>query len=481
MFRLVSALAVLLLSASASAPARAEDGTSAARIVATRAAQKSGGATRVVFETDRPIEYLSVELPSGNGFSIHLLDVDGTSLPAAFTPKNGLIDRVAFRGSANGVVAELTGTHGALRAHTFTLPNPPRLVVDLTTDRGGARTSSAPTLPPRVADAVPVKKAPPAPTVTVVRGEDESETADDGDSDDDRSIFEETSADEVAAQQRSVPQETDFEDLLVWIHALQNSVEALNAADNETDRARYRRRLGYLLVQRGILVEGEKALLSAVQSEAADSATAVGDSVAVAEVRVEMGERESASEIARSIDTKRAKPSERVRLAEVLLDTGQPVLAATLLEKTVGSLTGQLHSEATYLMARAYHATGKNAQARDAVRRLTASAATPSSLMPAALLLHADCEFALGKAREAEALYARAAAMDLPDEDASWAALQLGNLARRDGRDEEARRRWQATAEKYPDTFFASQAAWFLRVSETIQRVNVAEAGDGRG
>lgn len=479
MFRLVFALAVFLLPASVSAPARAEDGTPAAHIVATRAAQKSGGATRVVFETDRPVEYLSVELPSGNGFSIHLLDVDGTSLPATFAPKNGLIDRVSFRGSANGVVAELTGARGELHAHAFTLPNPPRVVVDLTTDPEGGRMSSAPASPPRVADAVPVRKSPPAPTVTVVKGESAPKSADAGE--DDRTIFEETSASQVAAQQRSVPQETDFEDLLVWIHALQNSVEALNAADNETDRARYRRRLGYLLVQRGILVEGEKALLSAVQSDGADSATAVGDSVAVAEVRVEMGERESASEIARSIDTKRAKPSERVRLAEVLLDTGQPVLAANLLEKTVGSLTGQLHSEATYLMARAFHATGKNAQAREAVRNLTSNAATPKSLMPAALLLHADCEFALGKAREAEALYARAAALDLPDEDASWAALQLGNLARRDGRDEEARRRWQTTAEKYPDTFFASQAQWFLRVSETIERVNVAEAGDGRG
>jgi tetratricopeptide (TPR) repeat protein len=325
---------------------------------------------------------------------------------------------------------------------------------------------------------VPVTKTPPAPAASPAGNDRTEEPAAD---EEDRTIFEETSAAEIAAQQRTIPAETDFEDLLVWIHALQNSVEALNAADNETDRARYRRRLGYLLVQRGILVEGEKALLSAVQGEGADSATAVADSVAVAEVRLEMGERESASQIARAIDTKRATPSERVRLAEVLLDTGQPVLASNLLDQTVGSVTGVLHSEATFLLARAHHATGRNAQARDAVRRLTSNAATPKAILPAALLLHADCEFALGRAREAEALYARAVAMDLPDEDASWAALQLGNLARRDGRDEEARRRWQSTTERYPDTFFASQAAWFLRVSETVRRVNEAEADDGRG
>ncbi|MBZ0267332.1 hypothetical protein K8I85_04205 [bacterium] len=474
MFRATSAILVSLLLATASAPVQAED---AAHLVATRSARTPQGATRVVFETDRPVEYLSVEHPSGDGYTIHLMDVDGTALPAPLSPKGALITRVSFRGSANGVVAELDGANGPLKVHAFTLANPPRIVIDLRPDTERV-SAPAPKRSPHVAESVPARKPAATKADAPAKGTEHAAAPPQGK---DRTIFEETEADEIAARQRAVPEENDFEDLLVWLHALQNSVEALNVSDNETDRARYRRRLGYLLVQRGILVEGEKALLSAVQGKGADSTTAVADSVALAEVRVEMGERESASEIARAIDTARAKPSERVRLAEVLLDTGQATLAANLLDRTMDSLTGVLHSEGTFLMARAYHATGRNAQARDTVRKLTSHAATPKWMMPEALLLHADCEFALGRAREAEALYTRAAAMELPDEDASWAALQLGNLARRDGRDEEARRRWQSTAEQWPDTFFASQAAWFLRVAETVRRVNDAEAGNSRG
>jgi tetratricopeptide (TPR) repeat protein len=133
------------------------------------------------------------------------------------------------------------------------------------------------------------------------------------------------------------------------------------------------------------------------------------------------------------------------------------------------------------VLARAQRKDGDPERARRTVRPLTTGTQTPESLLPEALLLHADCEFELGRSRDAERLYQRAASLTLSDEDASWAALQLGNLARRAGRQEEARRQWQSAAERYPDTFYAAQAAWFLRVSDAVEKLNQAQAEGSRG
>jgi tetratricopeptide (TPR) repeat protein len=192
-----------------------------------------------------------------------------------------------------------------------------------------------------------------------------------------------------------------------------------------------------------------------------------------------MGDRDGAAEVARNVVARPAAPGDRIRLAAVLLDTGQPTLAASLAQSTLEEVDGAERARATLLLAKAQWTLGQTAPARDTVRRLTSQASTPPSLLPAAVLLHADCEFALGRAREAEALYLRAAELPLSDADASWVGLQLGNLARRDGRNEEARKRWQETTEQWPDTFYASQAAWFLRVADRMQKLTDVEGGRG--
>ena len=59
--------------------------------------------------------------------------------------------------------------------------------------------------------------------------------------------------------------------------------------------------------------------------------------------------------------------------------------------------------------------------------------------------------------------------------------LQLGNVARREGRIEDAKHHYQTTMSRWPDTFYASQASWFLRVVEELDAARQAEAGEDRG
>jgi len=460
--------AILVLSALFAGPGEAAP---AARLVTMRTGETPRGATRIVFETDRPVEYVAVERPSGDGFDVHLIGVDGSSPPAPLSVRRGVIRRVALHAVSDGVVAQLDGAATRLAARTFTLTNPARVVVDLSPVAG----ESAPSPAVRPAGpAVVSKESAPAPPAAREPWSAEPEAVTSA-----GSSAEDPAPAKTVPAGDAAPPDDGFEDLLVWIHALQSSVTALNHADDAAARASSRRRLAYLLVQRGILAEGEKALVAALASDGHDPATAIADSVSLAEIRLQLGDRDGAAEVARNVVARPAAPEDRVRLAAVLLDTGQPTLAASLAQSTLEQLDGAGRARATFLLAKAQWTQGQTVPARDTVRRLTSQASTPPSLLPAAVLLHADCEFALGRAREAETLYLRATDLPLSDADASWVSLQLGNLARRDGRNDEARKRWRETTEHWPDTFYASQAAWFLRVADRMQKL--ADAGDDRG
>ncbi|GJM44905.1 MAG: hypothetical protein DHS20C21_17470 [Gemmatimonadota bacterium] len=487
-----------------------------AQLHSTRSGETPRGATRVVFEVDRPVEYLTVELPSENGFEVHLLDVDNSTVPPSLSPRSGLIGSISFRSSPSGMVARLTGSDVRLTATTFALENPNRVVVDLRPqssglDQGAARKqspvkrSAQPSLSP--AGPTAVSKSDPTPSNVAKKAVAAINSAVNkltGSSDDTApeperesevvqktpaaktppakkpaaSIFEDPDAQALAAKD---PGTEEFEDLLVWIHVLQASVEALNEADNEADRAKYRRRLGHLLIQRGILREGEKALAAALASDGRNLETAVADSVTLAEVRFSLGDLEPATDVARNLDTARATPGERVRIAAVLLDTDNAVLAGTLLAATVDDCREPLLSRARLLLARSHWNRNETQEARTQIRRVTSSAKASPEVQRDAVLLHADCEFALGNNDEALALYNRAVTLDLTDENASWAGLQLGNLARRAGRHAEARAHWKKTTDQWPDTFYGTQAAWFLKFAEEMHKLSQAEAENSRG
>jgi tetratricopeptide (TPR) repeat protein len=275
------------------------------------------------------------------------------------------------------------------------------------------------------------------------------------------------------------PSPEDFDDLVAWLHVLQASVKALNEAQGEEERARYRRSLALVLAGRGLYEEAEKALVSSLASDARDRTTSVADSVALADIRLRKGDEEGASAVARSVDVGRASPTEQLRLAEILLDTGFPALAVDLAENARKNVGGEAHERATLLLAHALWEQGEPKRALARAREVTASPGADPGAYAAALVLEADCQVALGRTADATTTYERAAGLELGAEEASWVALQRGNLARRAGRTEEAIALYRETVERWPDTFYATQAEWFLRVATQLEALRKTEAARG--
>ncbi|HMB70671.1 MAG TPA: hypothetical protein VKU85_15255, partial [bacterium] len=108
-------------------------------------------------------------------------------------------------------------------------------------------------------------------------------------------------------------------------------------------------------------------------------------------------------------------------------------------------------------------------RAREYVTGLAESAHLPSELKGGALILEADCAWAQGHIQDSERLYRRALQERLDREEASWATLQLGNAARRGGQPAVALDRYRESHERWPDTFYGSQAGWFLRLAERAE------------
>ena len=145
--RLVRGLIVTFLFAglAGSLPANGEEGSEdAPRIEMTRTARTPRGATRVVFELDRPAEHLTVERMQGNGFEVHLLGVQPGEAPTEMRVRDNLLDRILFRYQTSGTVAEIIGTGAPLTAKSFRLENPPRIVVDIYPETGASESGNAP-------------------------------------------------------------------------------------------------------------------------------------------------------------------------------------------------------------------------------------------------------------------------------------------------------------------------------------------------
>ncbi|MCA9751684.1 MAG: tetratricopeptide repeat protein [Gemmatimonadetes bacterium] len=496
MFRSMAALALLLFAL----PAHAED---PARLIDTRAGRTPKGATRVVFQMDRPVEFLAVELPQENGIELHLLSADTTEIPSDRTIRDGAVQEITFRPGNAGLVARMTGGSQRVSAKAFALTNPDRVVVDLRADEGDAASvdaaSDAAGDGPQIADVPAAVRPEPKVTSPPVREvaaahpkttspaknakhaktqplPEEASPAPDpvATAEQIATIFETPSAVAPTAEDDS-----DFSELLGWIRVLQSNVEALNYAEDEEERAKYRRSLAFLLMRRGLYGEAERALVSSLQSPGHDSTTAVADSVHLAELRLRRGDSEGASTVARAIDVPRATAYQKIRLGDVLLQTGFPALAADLLSESREQVDGEAAAHATLLLARARWDQGDAKSALAILRDLERRGGTPEESRAAAWVLLADCLAATDQVAEARSWYEKASRLSLGDEEASWVGLQLGNLARKQGRPDDAIARYRETVDRYPNTFYATQAEWFLRVAQQLQVLRAVEASRG--
>ncbi len=283
---------------------------------------------------------------------------------------------------------------------------------------------------------------------------------------------------------RRVPRELfippELADLFGWLGDLRASLDSIRGRRDQAERSAARRRLAALLEDRGLWDEAEKALLSAARG-ARNGPTGTADSLKVAELRIKRGDATGALAVAAALDTARTLPEERVRLAAVFLGAERPETAEALARPMIDTLEGAPSARAAWVTARARWDRGDAAAALPLAAKLAADPGTPAELLPAAVLLEADCLCALERTQEARPVYERAAALRLSDNDASWTALQLGNLARREGRLADAKRHYENARDAWPDTFYATQADWFLRFDDRLRALRDAGAGDRRG
>ena len=437
-----------------------------ATVVKSRWGLARNGATRVVFQTDRAIDYLTVELAQAHGFEVHLMGTSTDGVPGPISVGNGVVDEVRFHAGPAGLVARIVGSGARLSAKSFTLENPHRVVVDVRTQAqpdGAAGSSSKPKAAAPVASRKTPEKKPAKETPADPPPAEPETKSDPPDS------ARVTSSDE------------EFDELLSWVRGVKLEVEALVLSDTEEDRATYRRSLAFLLAERGVLREAEKALVAALSSEGHDRETAYADSIYLAELRLQLGDRDGASEVARGLRADAGTPGEQLRLARVLMRCRFSHLAQVLLESAAPELSGRQRDRADLFLAQCLWDQKDPERALATVERLTASSETPADLLPSAVLLHADCLWALGRTGESKDWYELASRQELTPEEASWTMLQLGNVARREGRVAEARAIYRDTSERWPDTFYGSQAGWFLKIAEETGKLQEAEVLKSRG
>jgi tetratricopeptide (TPR) repeat protein len=503
-------------------PALASRESALTRFTTVRFGTTSKGATRVVFELEAPVEFFSVEPEGVNGLDIHLLRTDYASAPAPLRIANGAVEQVTFRDDPSGTVARIVGSGadgaGVFAAKVFTLTNPARVVVDISPgpkepsprmeSTGGSVTEKAPNVEPKLPAANPPTKSgagslepekrteAASPTSGEAHSKKESEAKSEahpksethpsrhakespGHASEKGTIFEEATPSAVSVHKPA--EGSSFDGLVSWIHVLKAKIDALNTSESEEDRARYRRSLAFLLAERGLLVEAEKALASALESESRNPETASADSIYLAELRFKLGDQEGAAAIVRALPTDNATPARKQQLAEIMVECDLAPMGIELLKEAIPGLGSPARARAQLSLAKALWRQGDLEEALSHVKPLTGSLEAPEDVLPRALVLHADCLWALGRVSDAKDLYQRASGGELPPEEASWTTLQLGNLARREGRFEDAKSYYRDAMARWPSSFYASQADWFLRISEEVEKLEKSGVVDDRG
>ena len=495
-------------------PAFADEATpTPARLLDARVGRTPKGMPRLVLETDRPVQFLTVELAQENGFEVHLLGSDPVPPPVA-PFHDAVIKALTFREGPQGLVARVTLTGPRRVGTSFSLESPSRVVLDLLPQPGETSTLAAATLPPTPSPAPRAATRPPAAAVSTVtkaatsaRPKDAALHVDLGDAEGAVEALDDAGADTTAPATSPIPapapkatrsspdtaasaatQATknddvppELQDLLGWLGELRGTIDSIRSSRDHAARAGARRHLAQLLEDRGLWEEAEKALLSVGSGAKKEDARGAADSLKVAELRVKRGRVEDAMAIAAALDATQVSATDRVRLAAIFLAGDRPAEADSLTRPLLDDLTGVDRDRAAWIVARSLWDRGDASAALPLATALASGTSTPADLLPGALLLEADCLCALERGSEAKSLYERAADLRLSPDEASWATLQLGNLARREGRLADAKRHYETTRDTWPDTFYASQADWFLRFDDRMKALREAGTGKNRG
>lgn len=465
-----------------------------ATITKTRWGKTARGETRVVFELDRSVAWNVTVDPAGLSVEIRLTGAAPQPDLGPMTVRDERVDAVTIRRDGADVVAAVTSAGKPLRVKSFELGDPPRVVLDL-----GLREPDAGAAPKAPAKAETVKK-PPAPAAKTEAAKPKTPQPAPAEPKASKAAPEKTPKIAEAPRKPKTPEraaptpaaavpatpaprsaQEDFADLMMWLQELDGRVETLSASRSEREQARGRRSLAYFLAERGITREAEHALAASLASRERDRATAQVDSLFLAELRVEIGDSEGAVAIADDLVREMSSARELLRLARVYSESHRPDAAGRVLEDTLDDLKGDLRNEGLLLLAQSHWDQRDPESALPILQSLTKSEADAGETYVRALILQADCLWAVGRTSEARLRYERVARRDLPAEEASWVTLQLGNVARREGRLDDAKVHYRAAMTRWPTTFYASQAGWFLRVVEEIDSAQRTESEQGRG
>ncbi len=435
-----------------------------ARVLKARIGRTEQGIPRFVVETDRPVSFLAVELTGENGFELHL---ESAALGGASAPRPAAAVReVTFHPSATGLIARVLLDETRRVGCAYALTNPPRIVLDLPAKDGRVNaTSPRRKLAPRVdATGSRGKFAQAAKPPLKVRVPFAHSSA---------------LASPAASRKPARPVDPELAELLAFAQGLRDALDTILAAEVPATASTARRALSRQLAGRGLFAEAENVLRGGRLEDGA--AHAVEDSLDIAELRHRRGDFAAGLEIAAQLDPARMSDAQRVRLARVLLESGAPRTVSEILEPVRATADPSDRARATQLTAKSLWDLGQPADALALVAEIAHGATTPQDVVAPAVLLEADCLFALARPADARRSYERAAQLGLGSEESSWTALQLGNLARREGRFGDARRHYETAKAYRPETFYAAQADWFLRFDTRLSSSRPLLGGKTRG
>ncbi len=433
-------------------PAPGSPSPGAARLARAKLGDGDAGVTRLVLELDRVAEHLTVELIDRPGIAVRVLDTAADPLPASITPGDGRVERISFVPEGSDLVVRIESVQ-AIRCRSFALHDPPRIVLDF--DAAGALADTSKIAP---VHSILDEGAAVAPEATDAAGE----------------------TDHAGVEEHAGADEPRFDELLNWIEEFRREAQAVNASDSPEEKAAHSRTLAHLLAERGLFDEADRTLTQALAS-GVDTTHAYEDSLRLAEIRIRAGRSKDALPLARRLSPFGRSTEERLRLARILSDAGAPVAARAVLEEVMSRVPAEERSEARLLLARCLWDSGLAERSLGELETLSREPAIPHVVDGEATVLRADCLFALGRLAEARTQYERAARFGPGPEESAWIRLQLGHVAHREGRYDEALSLYKEALERWPDTFYATQAAWFLQTAERLGSAWAKKGGQGRG
>ncbi len=477
------------------------------------------GTTRLVLETDQPAEFLAVELADRAGVELRLLGTGANPPPAPIEVSDGRVRRVTFVTGPRDVLVRVESAGPRLKSRTFALHDPPRGVVDIelaqspavpaggaaagasaasaektstgADSEGGAKAPSkakpaAPDAPHASTPHHSTPKTPPAPAASPTSSAAPASVSAAAppalrDSSLSFARFVDPKGAPPATPAAASSDEPSFDDFLKWVDEFRENAEAIRPDTPEEEKVRRWRKLAALLHRRGLVEEAERTLSRALQSGAQDTVHAYGDSLRLAEMRLTVGRPKDASLVAAKLSSFGRSTEEKLRLARIHADCGSPMAARGILEEVLPRVSAGKKPGAQLLLARCFWDLGSSEKALAALDAIDRDAALSGEVEQGSTVLRADCYFALGRTAEAGAAYRRATAFELSPEESAWVRLQLGNLAHREGRLEDAKSMYREASTGWPDTFYASQAAWFLQAAERLDSIEARREEAGRG